>query len=450
MTKANGNPEILKDQSPQREPLLDLVRIIACFVVVLHHSAVSLIFGEEMEATEPFWQNARLSWMWLMKFGSGTPIFFALAGWLVMNTLDKTSGQRIAIGKSFARRMKRILPPYWLALGLTALLLILMEAYGLKGLFSGGYALEFQSPSSLTLSQWIGNLTLSETWRPIISVDESLVFTRVAWSLCYHEQFIAVAVVFALIAGGSWRKAMNIMAIGFLIIQIVMHDIGSLYQYEGSFLDRWFCFATGIMAFEVAYQPAKSLKKRSYLVILMGGFVMGFMIADEEISISALTGIILGLGSVPFRHHVSKGFEQLCKNLSPWTYPVFLAHLPVQTIGIRVLYESGLQGFWQRAFIVIPVTMAMGVTAGLLFGRFVQLLEQTEIPTHWLRGALRATGGLSRVLLRQIWQAVAVEPILLPGWHIFPRQGRDSAFAPYESSRAGRLSDLTPFPSGPQ
>ena len=440
-------PNEIKARPTTREPLLDLVRIIACLIVVLHHSAAALIFGEEMEVSEPFWQNARLAWMWLMKFGSGTPIFFALAGWLVMNTLEKTGGSRVAIGKSFTRRMRRILPPYWLALGLTAMLLILMEAYGLKGFFAGGYALEFQSPGNLTVSQWIGNLTLSETWRPIISSQESLVFTRVAWSLCYHEQFIAVAVVCALMAGPHWRKALNYMALGFLGLQILMFDSGALYQYEGSFIDRWFCFAAGLMAFEVAHQPWSSLKKRAYVVILLAGFITGIEFRDHEISFSAITALVLGLYSEAFRTHVSPDFEQFCKKLAPWTYPVFLAHLPVQTIGIRMFYENGMQGFWQRALLVVPLTMFLGVLAGIAFGRLVNLLEATEIPTRWLAETLSAIGGLSRASMRQIWQAVAVEPILLPGWHIFPTQGRDSVFAPFESSRASRLSDLTPFPN---
>lgn len=439
--------ETIPNSATIREPLLDLVRILACAIVVLHHSAASLNFGEELDVAGPFWQYSRLAWLWLMKFGSGTPIFFALAGWLVMNTLEKTEGNRVAICKSFVRRMRRIMPPYWLALALTATLLILLEAYGLKGLFAGGYALEFQSPGNLTVSQWIGNLTLTETWRPIISREESMVFTRVAWSLCYHEQFIAVAVLCALMAGTHWRRAMNSMVLGFLGLQIFMYDTGALYQYEGSFLDRWFCFAAGLMAYEMAHQPWSSMKKRAYLGILVAGFFTGIEFRDHEISLSAVTALLLGLYSDAFRAGVTPNKEQFYKKIAPWTYPVFLAHLPVQTVGIRLLYESGLQSFWQRALVVVPVTIVLGVLAGIAFGRLVNLLEATEIPTRWLTDGISVIVGLSRASMRQIWQAVAVEPILLPGWHIFPIRGRDSAFGPYDASRAGRLSDLTPIPS---
>ena len=208
-----------------------------------------MTFGEEAEAAGPIWFNIRLAVLWITKYGSGTPIFFALAGWLVMNTLDKSAGDRRAIARSFSRRMRRIIPPYWLALGLTAGLLLLMEANGLKGLFAGGFALEFQSPAELTIWQWIGNLTLTETWRPLFMFDHSTVFTRVAWSLCYHEQFIAITVMCALIAGSFWRKALVILTFSLLLLQVLMFDMGALYRVDGLLIDRWFCFAAGLLSY---------------------------------------------------------------------------------------------------------------------------------------------------------------------------------------------------------
>lgn len=419
--------EIQAPRKTNREPILDLVRIIACFIVVMHHSAVSLIFGEHLEATSAFWQNLRLGMLWITKFGSGTPIFFALAGWLVMNTLEKTEGDRRAIARSFVRRMRRILPPYWLALGLTAALISLMEAYGLKGLFAGGYALEFQSPGNLTVSQWIGNLTLSETWRPIISQGEAMVFTRVAWSLCYHEQFIAITVFAALLAGIHWRKTIICMMFSFLAIQILLRDSGTIYMLDGSFIDRWFCFAAGLIAYEAAQLPWQNRKKLIYLAILAGGFIAGLQDEDHEICFSAMTAIVLVAASEYCREHLTKKRELQLKNISPWTYPVFLAHLPVQTVSIRLLYEAGLQSFWQRALIVIPVTMVLGVLAGIAFGRLVNALEETEIKWGWLAELASSISGQLRWLTLQIWRAVAIEPILLPGWHIFPIPAQDSA-----------------------
>jgi peptidoglycan/LPS O-acetylase OafA/YrhL len=301
----------------------------------------------------------------MTKYGSGTPIFFALAGWLVMNTLDKSEGDRRAIARSFSRRIGRIIPPYWLALGLTAGLILILETNGLNGLFAGGFALEFQSPTEMTIWQWIGNLTLTETWRPLFMFDHSTVFTRVAWSLCYHEQFIAIAVLCAFIAGSFWRKALGFLTFSLLLLQILIFDMGAMYRVDGLFIDRWFCFAVGLMSYEIAHLNWKDWHKSAYLgIIFIGGFA-GLFWNDHEMLFSATTAILLGLCSKPIQWCLSAEWENRFARMSPWTYPIFLVHLPIVTICNRVLFESGLQSFWARALIIIPTSMLMGVISGI-------------------------------------------------------------------------------------
>ena len=415
----------MNSKKKSRDPLLDIVRIFACFIVLLHHAAVALTFGEEAEAAGPIWFNIRLAVLWITKYGSGTPIFFALAGWLVMNTLDKSAGDRRAMAHSFSRRIRRIIPPYWLALGLTAGLLLLMEANGLKGLFSGGFALEFQSPAELTIWQWIGNLTLTETWRPLLMFDHSTVFTRVAWSLCYHEQFIAIAVLCAFIAGSAWRQTLGLLTLSLLIFQILIFDMGAMYRVDGLFIDRWFCFAAGLMSYEVANLNWQDWRKTAYFsIIFIGGFA-GLFWNDHEMLFSATTAIILGFCSKPIQSHLSAEWENRFARMSPWTYPIFLAHLPVVTICNRVLFESGLQSFWARALIIIPTSITMGVIAGIAFGRFVNLLDSITIETAGLNSALNGLFAKLHPLLLQIWQAVAVEPILFQNLHIWKGEHRE-------------------------
>ena len=437
----------MNSKKKSRDPLLDIVRIFACFIVLLHHAAVALTFGEEAEAAGPIWFNIRLAVLWITKYGSGTPIFFALAGWLVMNTLDKSAGDRRAMAHSFSRRIRRIIPPYWLALGLTAGLLLLMEANGLKGLFSGGFALEFQSPAELTIWQWIGNLTLTETWRPLLMFDHSTVFTRVAWSLCYHEQFIAIAVLCAFIAGSAWRQTLGLLTLSLLIFQILIFDMGAMYRVDGLFIDRWFCFAAGLMSYEVANLNWQDWRKTAYFsIIFIGGFA-GLFWNDHEMLFSATTAIILGFCSKPIQSHLSAEWENRFARMSPWTYPIFLAHLPVVTICNRVLFESGLQSFWARALIIIPTSITMGVIAGIAFGRFVNLLDSITIETAGLNSALNGLFAKVHPLLLQSWQAVAVEPILFQNLHIFPRSARSKLYGHLESRSASHLSDRTPWPN---
>ena len=44
-------------------------------------------------------------------------------------------------------------------------------------------------PQDLSAAQWLGNVTLTESWRHLVGGGPQEIFTRVAWSLCFEEQF---------------------------------------------------------------------------------------------------------------------------------------------------------------------------------------------------------------------------------------------------------------------
>lgn len=436
-----------KSGSSRREPLLDLLRLFACFIVLLHHATVALSFGEAGEGATPLWQNIRFYFLWLVKYGHGTPVFFVLAGWLVMNTLEKANGDRRKIAGALMRRMKRILPPYWLALAFTALLLFGMQSYGLEGYYAGGYAAEFKPPSQLSTWQWVGNMTLTETWRALFTSDEPIVYTRVAWALCYHEQFIAVAILVALIMGRYWAKALPITSQVLICLQIILYDSGATYRFDGLFFDRWYCFAAGLMAYQYAHTDQKTWTRWFLLSALVAGVIAGWLANDVEVSISSWSALILATCSQRFKNACPDRLAVFIALISPWTYYIYLVHFPFETITNRYLYESGVQSFWARALIMVPVSMSVGLLTGVLFGHFVRMLENTAFaPLKWTID-LWAFLKQWRQWPQQIWQAVAVEPILLPDWHLFPKRAQGSVFDHLKTVPAGSLSDRTPFPN---
>jgi peptidoglycan/LPS O-acetylase OafA/YrhL len=433
--------------SNHRESLLDLLRIMACLLVVFHHAAIALIFGEDGEVVTPILVQIQSSIIWLTSIGQGTPVFFVLAGWLVMNTLEKTDGSRNNILHSFTRRMKRILPAYWLALGLIALLFFAMDQYDLKTYYSGAYSAEFKSPSELTFWQWAGNVTLTETWRSLYTADEPIVFTRSAWALCYHEQFVAIAFLIALIAGKKWRQVL--LPFTFLIIgwQIILYDSGSFHRAEGLFVDRWFCFAAGILAFQIKRAHTSRSMKQLYFVVLLAGLLTSINIADTELFLSSSAAILIVMCTDIFQRNCPDHIAEKLAKVSPWTYFIYLAHFPAVTICNRIMVEAGIRHFWARSFLLLPVSTLVGITAGLLFGQFVKWLEKTEIQPILAISECKRLIAKSHPLLRRIWREVAERPILLPSWNLFPRSGQAGDFAPLASARVQALSDQTPWPT---
>ena len=440
-----------RPKNSTREPLLDLARIVACFIVVMHHAAIAVPYEHAEVPGSPAWTSIRIGVLNFLKFGTGTPIFFALAGFLVMGTLDRSEGDRAGIVRSFARRMRRIIPPYWLAMGMTAGLFLAMEAVGLKFLFSGGYALEFASPRDITKTQWLGNLALIETWRPLYSVEPGAIFTRVAWTLCYHEQFITFAMFVGILAGRKWRSWLVGSSIALMLFQVFLWDTGAFHRAEGLFVDRWFVFGCGLIAYDISQRPNHDRNKWMLTTLLVAGLAAGVRTGDIELKIAAATSLLLAFGTTWLGSMVSDDRAKQWAKLSPWTYPIFLMHLPAVTICNRIFVEMGIENFWGRTLLVVPISVASGIVAGIAFGRFVNYLDGVTIEKdHVVRVAqwLIAKSGLWP---QRTWPAAEVLPVRSNPSGELPRQGRGTVPVLTTSSMsARRLSDRTPWPNAAQ
>src|SRR5438477_5191586 len=90
-------------QDRERQPGLDLLRALAIIVVVIYHAA---LFGFKLPG-----RVDRFGWI-------GVDLFFVLSGYLIGGQLlaPVARGQRINLGRFFARRALRIMPAYFVIL----------------------------------------------------------------------------------------------------------------------------------------------------------------------------------------------------------------------------------------------------------------------------------------------------------------------------------------------
>jgi len=170
---------------------LDLWRGVACLLVVLHHATIyapSYRLAERGEAIPPAvasWFVAATTRLWV-----GVPLFFVISGYCISATADATRRRPRALATYFARRFRRIYPPYWVLLGLLCVLVLVCEAL-VPGLLADDYA-GIPPPGRLSAGQWLGNLTLTESWRHHLGGGRIGYLNAMAWTLCYEEQFYAV------------------------------------------------------------------------------------------------------------------------------------------------------------------------------------------------------------------------------------------------------------------
>jgi peptidoglycan/LPS O-acetylase OafA/YrhL len=101
----------------------------------------------------------------IMHYGNlGVPMFFVISGYCIAATAQSALERRTPLGTYFWRRFRRIYPPYWIMLGLLIVGFIVFDVLLFPGILSSDPRPRFR-PWWFSGTQWLGNLTLTETWR---------------------------------------------------------------------------------------------------------------------------------------------------------------------------------------------------------------------------------------------------------------------------------------------
>ncbi len=377
MTTATPDPS-----GSTRFLLLDAWRGLAALMVVLHHAGFAIFLTGESRRDLPLrWLREGLAET-LRHCDLGVPLFFVISGYCIAASLDSNASKQRSPWRFLWRRFRRIYPPYWAALLWYLGLILLFQKLGLsRFLYDGGYpyALELIEPQTLNAASWVGNVTLTESWRWMIGGGPPSIFTRVAWSLCYEEQFYFVCFSILLLQPNRRWGVLAISTAIFLLIRIVAQDIGAFQRIEGTFPDLWHEFAIGIAVYWILHRANNQVVSRTLMVgmLVMGGFGLAHpKIAHAPVTYSLAASSFLGLVLIGI-HRFDDRLSQMVpirwlRNCGRISYSMYLIHLPICSIGLLVLYELGSQSFWQRTLISIPSVTILSVLASWLFFRYFE------------------------------------------------------------------------------
>ncbi|WP_435008870.1 acyltransferase family protein [Tundrisphaera lichenicola] len=343
---------------------LDAWRGLACLMVVLHHSGFALTWAEVGGTSGGDW--ARFLPVWFVRqMDLGVPLFFVISGYCIAASLDAHRRRGASSWSFLRRRLRRIYPPYWVALLAFVMTTWGLDRAGLHHLHDGGHSLELTSPGELNRAQWLGNITLTETWRSRAWGGGAMeVFTRVAWSLCYEEQFYLLSFLILLAAPRRLFPALGIATAGIVGFRGFASDVGWLFSYEGSFIYLWHEFAVGLAVYWRLVHAESPRSKRLIDASLVGLMVMGLLTTMRSTWVASL----FGLGLIALRDFDGparrSGWLRACGRRC---YSIYLIHLLVCTVGNEWLYGMGLVGFWARVLVMIPIVSTAAVGTGWLF-----------------------------------------------------------------------------------
>ena len=350
---------------------LDLWRGVVCLFVVAEHAAVALWHGQAKVG--PSWESTIQRWI-LAPFltNLGTPLFFVMSGFCIAASLvshRRKGGHPFAF---LAKRMWRVFPPYWIALLGFAAIVTVLDLSGLSHWHRGPYGLELASINELSTAQWFGNFTLTETWRPLAFGEDPHVFTRVAWSLCYQEQFYLVCFFTLMLARKSLFKTLLIASIAIIGLRVIAGDVGRLPHLQGTFPMLWHEFAIGLAVF---WRLNGALRRKDRHLVELGlacAACLGYWNETPTMVVASLFGLaLIGFHRFDAVWATISSLNRL-RSVGRCSYGIYLTHLPVVVVIAALLAELGVTTFWGRALITVPISLIVSVAVGMAFSRLVE------------------------------------------------------------------------------
>ena len=354
---------------------LDIWRGLACVMVVLHHASYPLTPDLRMGSGIEAWiKHAVIRVLWHMNIG--VPLFFVISGYCIAASVDAARRRGKGSLAFLGRRFWRIYPPYWAAILCFIAVTSSLDAIGLWRLHedSRPSVVPLLSLHELDAAQWLGNLTLTEGWRPLVwSTSASLNYIRVSWSLGYEEQFYFVCFLALLAFPKRLFATLAALTAVCVSLRVSASAFGLIPRIEGSFPMFWHEFAVGLAVYWRLNLCRSRTGGRVALATLVILAVCGLLGGFESplLAHSTATAATFGLVLIVLRRWDAgiQGMSWLrpLRACGRRCYSMYLIHLPICTIGSVCLFEAGLTAFWQRALITIPAVTIASIAGSWLF-----------------------------------------------------------------------------------
>jgi peptidoglycan/LPS O-acetylase OafA/YrhL len=374
---------------PPRNPRyqsLDIWRGVACLMVVVFHASLYGLPRDQAsrQSLDPAtgWIAGIVDKLWL-----GVPFFFVISGYCIAVTSDTARRQPRAVVHFFIRRFRRIYPPYWCACLATLFLLAIVWTTGWPPLFQHTLGfVHLENPAAFNAWQWLGNMTLTESWLVHFTTGQATYILGQAWSLCYEEQFYALCGLLLLLPPRHFfTGVLAITACTLLLLPFSLS--GAAAAWHGFFFDgRWLLFALGVLVYYKLNYPPTKYDCVLLLLFLLGPLLfLGCLLLPAHVfasnwpvtlSFELTAGSVFAMALLGL--HSSD--EWLARNrlLQPvafcgkMCYSLYLVHWPIAELVGHALFLLGIRSFWATFLVTVPLVTLVSIAAAWLFHLVVE------------------------------------------------------------------------------
>jgi peptidoglycan/LPS O-acetylase OafA/YrhL len=358
---------------------LDIWRGLACLMIVILHSSFYVRYNTLTDADISANVVGSSILFCISRMGIGVHLFFVISGYCIAATADASRRKPYGMRHYFRRRLRRILPPYWVALLLTAILVSLLWTCGFPEVLSDADS-PIPHPKALSGMEWFGNVTLTETWLHHFVGNNAQLQLGPAWSLCYEEQFYIACGLILLVS--SKRFFTGVVAItAVTCVAVSLSVVYSLSAIQGFFFDgHWLLFAVGMLV----YYTLNYTEPASYWLLF--GILCGFTALIAIVRYGFLNNSDWDIKNRVFEFLAACVFGLVLLALRSWDtqistsnllrplaicgsmcYSLYLIHWPITKLISHICCDLGLSTIWETLLVTIPLATIASLGAAWLF-----------------------------------------------------------------------------------
>jgi peptidoglycan/LPS O-acetylase OafA/YrhL len=313
---------------------------------------------------------------WLVDFthylNVGVPLFFVISGYCIAAAADSVRQQRQSLGAYYVRRFRRIYPPFWFFVIAYAVALIAIDCLLVPRLLTT-FPCNLLRPWWFSGWQWLGNLTLTESWRHHLFGSSRGHFPGHDWTLCYEEQFYAVTGLLLLFSRRYFFAGVILVTLATIATMSVCASTGT--NIEGWFFDGyWLAFAAGMVVYyRINYA---SRRQRLFLDALLIGAIVCSLSEGLPFAPGSTAAFTFAFG-LSFLHHWDKWLVTSYLAIPiVWCgrmcYSLYLVHqLPTRALSAG-FHRLGIDSDLSVLLITVPCCMIVSIPLAWLFHVIVE------------------------------------------------------------------------------
>ena len=312
--------------------------------------------------------------MWL-----GVPIFFVISGYCIAGSIQSLQSKSGGLLQFAQKRFLRIYPPLWAACAFTAILWQLAS----YSQFLSLHCLQIKGVGALSVWQWIGNITVTESWlHHLVNGGAGPNYLiGIIWTLCYEEQFYIVAALalFLFKDKAIWGIAVvTVIAAG-----MFLSGVATGAHLSGIFLDgHWLLFSFGWAAHHALHRSRQPLKI-GIVVALVGTAISAMLhmrgshheeVLHFDLSLASAAAFAILL-IVAYRWDEALSKARLFRPFSfigRMSYSIYLTHYAPVTILAAVFAGMGHRSHGFTVAVIIPLSLIVSIVIGLPFYHWIE------------------------------------------------------------------------------